>query len=303
MKRLYVIGNGFDLHHNLPTGLNNFRNYMKFNHPLEYQNLEYFFHRYDTHIGENNWNELETMLICTTELDSMLEDAIESSEKDMDRASFWNDIQYNVMRTERDLKLMKENLDNWIASINISAYKPKGYIHFESDDIFLTFNYTDTLQQLYDVLNAQVVHIHGSNSKEKVLGHNEKYHELRLNNITQEDFDNGIEEDWRIEEAKETLNHIPILFYKNSESIIKKNRAFFNKVSSCDEIVFMGWSLGLQDEVYMDEILSQIKSGSIIDVVYFNDNDKKRYQTFFDGYISNKYNVSYYTWETIGELF
>lgn len=305
MKRLYVIGNGFDLHHNLPTGLNNFRDYIKLNHPLEYQNLEYIFHRYDTHIGYNNWNELETMLICTTELDSMLEDAIESSEKDMDRASFWNDIQYNVMRIERDLKLLKENLDNWIVSINISDYKSKEYIHFESDDIFLTFNYTDTLQQLYDVLDAQVIHIHGSSVKEKVLGHNEKYYELRLSNITQEDFENGLEVDWRIEEAKKILNHIPILFYKNSESIIKKNRVFFDTISSCDEIVFMGWSLGLQDAVYMDEILSKIKDGAIINVVYYKDDDKalRNYQQFFERYICNKYKVSYYTWEMVSKLF
>lgn len=303
MKRLYVIGNGFDLYHNLPTGLNNFRDYMKLNHPSEYQNLEYIFHRYDTHIGDNNWNELETMLICTTELDSMLEDAIESSEKDMDRASFWNDIQYNVMSIERDLKSLKENLDGWIASINISAYNPKKYIHFGPDDIFLTFNYTDTLQQLYDVLDAQVLHIHGNNIQEKVLGHNEQFYELQLSNITQEDYENETEEDWRIEEAKEILNHIPILFYKNSESIIKSNRAFFDKVSLCDEFVFMGWSLGLQDEIYMDEILSKIKNESKINVVYFKDDDKKRYQTFFSKYNSNKYIVSYYTWKAISELF
>lgn len=265
---------------------------MKLSYSLEYQSLEYIFRRYDTHIGDNNWNELETMLICTTELDSMLEDAIESSEKDMDRASFWNDIQYNVMRIERDLKSLKENLNGWIASINISSCNPMKYIHFESDDIFLIFNYTDTLQYIM-FFDAQVLHIHGSNVQEKILGHNEQYCELRLNNITQETFKNGIEGDWRIEETKEILNHIPSMFYKNSKSIIERNRDFFDKISFCDEFVFMGWSLGLQDEIYMDEILSKIKKDSKIDVVYFKDDDKKRYQTFLSKYGNNEYNVSY----------
>lgn len=303
MKRLYVIGNGFDLHHNLPTGLNDFRDYIKLNHPLEYQNIHHFFYRYYGHIERDDWNELETLLSCTIQINAMLDDAIEYSERDMDRAPFWNDIQYSVMGIERDLKLLKESIDSWIASIDISAHKPKNYIHFESDAIFLTFNYTTTLQQLYNVLDTQVLHIHGSNTQEKVLGHNEQYYELQLSNITQEDVENGMEEDWRIEEAKEVLNRIPILFYKNSESIIKSNRAFFNNVSSCNEIVFMGWSLGLQDKIYMDAILSTIKKDSMINVVYYNDNDKQRYQSFFVKYNCNKYSVSYYTWETIGELF
>lgn len=303
MNRLFVIGNGFDLHHNLPTGLNNFRDYMKSKHPSEYQNIQRFFFRYYGYIERDNWNELETFLSCTIQIDAMLDDSIEYSEKDMDRASFWNDIQYNVMGFERDLKLLKACLDSWIASINISDYKPKKYIRFDSDDLFLTFNYTDTLQQLYGVLDDKVLHIHGRNVQEKVLGHNEEYYEFRLINITQVDFENGNDIDWRIEEAKEILNHIPLLFYKDSESIIRNNSTFFDKVSSCNEIVFMGWSLGLQDEVYMYEILSKIKDGSIINVVYYKDDDKKRYQEFFNKYIRNEYKVSYYTWETIDGLF
>lgn len=294
MKRLYVIGNGFDLHHNLPTGLNNFRDYMKSNHALQYQNIDYFFSRYVPHIKHNDWNELETMLICTTELDAILEDAIESVETDTDKASFWNDIQYSANSIKADLTIMKESLDNWIAGINISDYNPKKYIQFDPDAIFLTFNYTETLQKLYGVLDTQVLHIHGSNIQEKVLGHNESYSDLPPNIM---------EDDWRVEEAKEILNHIPALFYKNSESIIESNRIFFDKISDCDEIIFMGWSLGLQDEMYMDEILSKIKNDSKINVVYFKDDDKKRYQTFFAKYSSNKYSVSYYTWETVNKLF
>lgn len=306
MKRFYIIGNGFDLHHGLPTGLNDFRKYLKSHNPNCYKFINNIIADYNPSFDSNDWNRIEDELVCTTELDydHMLEEAIASAETDMDRASYWHDIPFNADYFNRDFPDFKRCFDSWIDSIDIRAVKRDASIHFGTADVFLTFNYTDTLQLLYGVSDSRILHIHGSKETEKVFGHNVYFEDpLPRSQLTQEDFDHGIEDDWRIEEAKMILNRIPALFYKNSAAIIEANQSFLYRISAYDEIVFMGWSLGAQDEIYMSKILSERKPDSKIRVVYHSADAavKARYENFLKRYQIQ--NVSYHTWDEVERLF
>lgn len=304
MKRLFVIGNGFDLHHGLPTSLNDFRKFMKRRFPEEYHNIMCFFEKYFTREDARNWNELETMLSYTRDIEEMLDKAIASSEPDIDKASYWNDIQYNASVSENELCALMDGLDRWIDSISASNVSPKSTIQFVSSDTFLNFNYTDSLQKLYGVEDKQIFHIHGSASTNKILGHNEPYDEFPLTNIslTPKDIEYGLEEDWRIEEAKEILNRIPAIFFKDSASIIQVHHNFFEKLKAYDHILFMGWSLGKQDEIYMDAIMPCIANETAICVVGYSTNALEVYKEYFErrGYSKNR--ASYYLWEEIDSI-
>lgn len=306
MKRFYIIGNGFDLHHGLPTGFNDFRKYLKREAPACFKFINDLITDYNSSFDSNNWNQIEDELVCTMELDydHMLEEAIASAETDMDRASYWNDIQLNADCFNRDLPDFKRRFDSWISSIDISAVKRDASICFDTADVFLNFNYTDTLQLLYGVSDSHILHIHGRRGTEKVFGHNVYVEDpLPMSHLTQEDYDHGIEDDWRIEEAKRIINRIPALFYKDSAAIIEANKSFLNYISEYDEITFMGWSLGAQDEIYMSKILSARKADSKIRVVYHKEDAavKARYESFLKRYQIQ--NASYDTWDAVDRLF
>lgn len=308
MNRLFVIGNGFDLHHKLNTGFNSFRKHLKENYPEYFEFINNLILEHNPSFNSDDWNHIEDELVCVTELDYdyMLDEAIASSETDMDKASYWNDIQFNAEYFNRDLPNFKKCFDSWIDNIDVKSHNADININFKKNDCFLNFNYTDTLQQLYGVDDLKVLHIHGKKGSEKVFGHNVYSEEpLPMSTLTQEDYDHGIEDDWRIEEAKAILNQIPVLFYKDSETLIADHQAFFDSISSYDEIVFMGWALGEQDEVYVNQLLAKARSNVKYSVVYYSEDPtvKITYQTFFESYNVKNENVNYYTWEDVSEIF
>ena len=308
MKRLFIIGNGFDLYHGLSTGLNDFNHFMKENYRESYDFINNLIIDHNPLFNSNEWNKIEDELVCVTELDyyHMLYEAINSSETDMDRASYWSDIQYNADYFNRDLPEFKKHFDEWINNMNIKNYTPDKNINFKSDDMFLNFNYTNTLQLLYGINDNKILHIHGEINSEKVFGHNVYIDEpLPMSTLTQEDFDHGIEDDWRIEEAKAILNSIPTLFYKDSKLLIENNRSFFNSISHYSEIIFMGWALGEQDEIYMNQIVSNSHKATKFKVVFYSKDltVKSKYQSFFNSYEIPENHIQFYTWEEIEKVF
>ena len=76
MKRLFIIGNGFDLHHNLPTGLNDFRKYMARCFPEDYRSIIRFFEKYFSDEVAREWNGLETMLSWTRDIEVILDEHV-----------------------------------------------------------------------------------------------------------------------------------------------------------------------------------------------------------------------------------
>lgn len=308
MSRLFVIGNGFDLHHKLNTGFNSFRKYLKEEYPGYFEFINSLILEHNPSFNSDDWNHIEDEMVCVTELDYnyMLDEAIESSETDMDKASYWNDIQFNAEYFNRDLLNFKKCFDGWIDKIEVKSHNADNDIYFKKNDCFLNFNYTDTLHQLYDVEDSKVLHIHGKKGSKKVFGHN-VYSDapLRMSTLTQEYYDHGIEDDWRIEEAKAILNQIPILFYKDSGTLIAEHQSFFDSISCYEEIIFMGWALGEQDEIYMNQILDKAKNNAKFYVLYYSADPtvKHTYQIFFKSHNVKNENVNYFIWEDVWEIF
>jgi hypothetical protein len=50
------------------------------------------------------------------------------------------------------------------------------------------------------------------------------------------------------------------IFYKNSEKIIVVNKKIFDK--SFDEIIVLGFSFGIQDEIYIKKLLEKNSSNN-----------------------------------------
>ena len=72
-----------------------------------------------------------------------------------------------------------------------------------------------------------------------------------------------------------------------------------------DEIIFMGWALGKQDEIYMNQILDKAKNNAKFCVVYYSADPtvKHTYQIFFKSHNVKNENVNYYTLEDVLVIF
>lgn len=163
-KRLFIIGNGFDLSHNLPTKFNpNFKEIAEKN-----EQISYFWDMYQSQ-KIDIWSDFENLLAKPdfNELEQIFEgyepDYLSDHESDRDAIITQVDLNGNLIQSlnefakQADQKLTKE-----IAiSSNIELFSP--------EDLFVNFNYTHTLQRVYDIQSDRVLHVHGEVGQDNLL--------------------------------------------------------------------------------------------------------------------------------------
>ncbi|HBS2030128.1 TPA: bacteriophage abortive infection AbiH family protein, partial [Klebsiella pneumoniae] len=261
--RLYIIGNGFDIRHGLPTRYKHFKSYVAKNDKELYDAIEEYIPAGD------EWNELESAL---GEIDYEL--ILQNSEmflvtyntEDWSDA-YHHDYQYEVDKITRMLSArLKEQFADWVKGINIAdAYNSEQYIPpIPRESLYFSFNYTNTLQQIYAVPDAQIMHIHGNCSYDEdlILGHSFRV-EKSLNPYI------GPDQDIRIAEAYDSIDKYFGNTFKPSEDIIKEENVFFSSLKNVDEVIVLGHSLAEVDGEYFAEINKSIpKSARWIVALY-----------------------------------
>lgn len=282
MTRLFVIGNGFDITHNLRTSFKEFKKYVE-NRINKSKNKEKEkLHRINIILNSaeasynceenilkdydsNEWNLFETILAYIGSLNE--------KEKYCKENFFRDDmLQENVLRDLQSL------FTQWINSIDENSTKRTSL--FKNDDLFLNFNYTKTLQKNYrfSVCNKNINHIHVLKSK-----CNKQYHYGHGENFIKE-----------IESPN--LNNTKVNFFglntkKDTENIIQNNKCFYEILQkrNIKEVFFWGFSLSDVDKPYIEKIFDDNK-GTIKRVYLckhqFESSDKVRFVNFL-----NKYNL------------
>ena len=147
---LYILGNGFDLAHELPTAYWDFRTYLKSAHP---EFLEAFEEHYDIYPSMSDeakkeylWNRFESNLANIDE-DSIIESGT-SIAMDLESGDVGiEDTLYSYFTNEYlYIQKLSVYLKEWVRTIRIRDCLPRtSKIKDNSDDLFLTFNYTATL--------------------------------------------------------------------------------------------------------------------------------------------------------------
>ncbi|WP_066074135.1 bacteriophage abortive infection AbiH family protein [Neobacillus soli] len=150
----------------------------------------------------------------------------------------------------------------WVDSINISSAEPKQ--DFKSligdGEQFLTFNYTDTLEEVYGIDESNICHIHGRQGAEIYFGHGETedYSEIYMQQHIGSE--NG-------------LSRIDRQLRKETEKALETNCDFFYNLEelNINKIYSYGFSFSMVDKIYLGEICSLINTEEVI--WYFNDYD------------------------------
>ncbi|MDC2867321.1 bacteriophage abortive infection AbiH family protein [Bacillus sp. BP-3] len=258
MSSLFIIGNGFDLDHKLPSSYEDFRKYLLRKYPNakgmspsymisstilpnggeEYDKEEVVSFLLDVISkaeGYGDWKDIESSLgkLDFEESFSQMSYLLDDDDDD-------NDVWKRVDRYESVARhfyhvtiKIKELFPNWIESISLTSVNPnmkfKKLIDKERDT-FLTFNYTRVLEEIYYAEN--VFHIHGEQGGEIVLGHGENF---------PEDYENSY---WGSEES---LLKIHMDLKKDTKSIIASSKSFFDGLCNIDKIYSYGFSFSKVD--------------------------------------------------------
>ena len=276
--RLYVIGNGFDRAHNLPTRYWDFRTYLAQHYPDFLSSFEENYDIYqgmtDEQKGKLLWNALETNLANIRE-DVIIEDAthiemgLESGDVEIEgtlRDYFEEQFDY--------IKKLEIYLKQWVRTIRIrDLNRFTSKLDNSNNDIFVTFNYTAVLETTYRINEENVIHIHGSlrdNADDPILGHGNSN---RIEDIKGRRNHAVIKADEKESSICYVLQDYYQTTYKNVSNYMHKlNRLVTKKF---DEVIVLGHSIAGVDLPYFKR-LDEITSKKLKWRVCYFDKDEKR---------------------------
>jgi hypothetical protein len=271
ISTLYIIGNGFDIHHGIRSNYSDFGKFLAA-HDKETFDLVGKYLAFD----DDFWSDFESRL-ADFDAASLIEDASDflvSYAADHWRESYNHDYQFEISRVVEALSVnMKARFADWIAQLSVpprSEIEDK-LVRLDPDATFINFNYTPSLGKLYGVADSHILHIHGSSkmaSDGLVLGHGWNPKEKgSLNKRT-----NFEETDTREIEGNYIVDEYFKATFKPTSDIILSNRSFFESLSSLERIFVMGHSLADVDLPYFREIIRNIHASNVIwKVSYYSD--------------------------------
>lgn len=298
--KLYVIGNGFDVHHGLDTRYTSFGLYLKKNYRETYELLLDYYGFADldpdcpTIMSDPLWSEFETSM-SPLDKDSVLEantDAMPSYSsddfRDRDRYTF-------LIEMERILGLLTTELykafEEFILAVQFPMFDHGRSVNIDRDAVYLTFNYTDTLSQYYAVPDENILFIHGkanTHAGELILGHGvapENFKEKPAeppSGLSDEDLERWMDYqseqyDYSFELGKDAINQYFSATFKGTDQVIKNNEAFFAKLGNIDEVYVLGHSLADVDLPYFKKLVQSVRPDAKWVVTFYDPDDEKKH--------------------------
>ncbi|MCC8036828.1 MAG: bacteriophage abortive infection AbiH family protein [Bacteroidales bacterium] len=300
IKHLYIIGNGFDIHHGVNSSFLNFRNWLEKAEPNIYSQL---CDLYEISTNENKakewWNDFENML-SEVDFNNYVENVVIENYPDLSKDDF-RDRDYHAAEYAASDELgaliyhVKRTFNAWIASLD-KAEDSKRIHLIRKDSLFITFNYTRTLEELYQIPDNQVLHIHGMvGDDELILGHGKNYAELKEDcemTLSQPpaDLDEEELEDWYsshydfvTQQTQEVAISQIASLQKDVQQIISDNRSIWDSLAEVEIIHVFGFSFSYIDMPYLSTIINHINTDKVKWVISaFSNRDREKIEAFMD---------------------
>ena len=259
--KLYILGNGFDIAHEFKTSYKDFRNYLinknrddiLYLFPDEdlWSNFEYNVCAIDHEVFKGLVKEYKEIS------EGICEEIFDDISREM--ATFLSEIDY---------------LSNHVYEI-------------EKDSLFFVFNYTHTLEMIYDVDPSRIYQPHGSIAeylhlnKKLILGHHKNDY------LTNKELESGKYFDYYY--AFNLYTEKPV------EKIIesKEMNDFLNiiEMNDIDEVIFYGFSYSIVDEDYIVKIKEKLNENTMFLLGYHSQNDKINAMNFVERLSINNYKI------------
>lgn len=204
----------------------------------------------------------------------------------------WRDLahhDYQMMIAE-ELKFAKDipvYLEEWILSLNTYRKRKISGDVISSNNVFLNFNYTDTLEISYGINRQKILYIHGKAREygQLIVGHGNR--EMIAATI-QQSFDTEEEQeayyeymmgiDVREQEAQEIVRSYFERTYKDVDKMMKYYQGFFWELKDIKSVYVLGHSLADVDLPYF-KIISDLLGPQVYwTVTYY----EEEYIDFFE---------------------
>lgn len=259
MATLHIIGNGFDLAHGILSTYMDFEKYAWSHSSHNSYYLEVLENCYSQKNKDGRlilWSDLEYAL-GNLDFQQAFSLGTEDIEKEED-----HEFRYQAQMEDapeymlRDMFTIFHKLfEDWVNSINIDLDPLTNILHFDSNGLFLSFNYTETLESIYNITRNNIRYLHGrrkSNDK-LIVGH--------CNNI---DGENYLPKDPAIYEYQAYRGIADVVNgeRKNVTDIILNNNDFWQQLFNIDKVVVYGHSLSDVDRPYFKQVANSIKQAS-----------------------------------------
>ena len=255
--KLYIIGNGFDLHHGLNTSYMHFRDYCRKCKPSMWTKLTEL---YGNSINEDKWWWQFEDMLSYVDYNSLVD-------SHNGQAIGGNKVE-NVLKNQLPIIF-----GNWILNIT-NKIQADSALNIDSNSLFFSFNYTLLLENVYHISHERIWHIHHSikDVDRIVLGHDADDRKLFLQYINEKSRYNsispGVIDNVRLNIAKGA---------KNVKGRISRHKYdIYTKYHNLKHIIAMGFSFNKIDMPYIKSIVNvnSIPDGIIWDIFYHIDSEK-----------------------------
>jgi hypothetical protein len=284
-QTLFIIGNGFDMFHGIPSGYSDFKEFVKETDNKLFQALEYYFD------ADSLWSDFEGTL-AYLDTDKIVDDAsqflVGYGAEDWSDA-YHHDYQYEVQQAIDVVTIqLQEEFTRWILGLQIPYTKE---ISLPESAQFINFNYTRTLEQIYNIPYNHILYIHNKAIDMEsvlILGHSRTPHveEQTPPKVIDNSEDNENDyydyyedmDDVRVTEGDKILDQYFIDTYKNTDTIINENLTFFSNLIDITKVFVLGHSMSEVDMKYFHKIKESVSSNAEWIVSYRNESqlDERR---------------------------
>lgn len=285
-KNLVIIGNGFDLAHNLKTKWSDFKDYLcQFNIEL----LDILEGCITTEIKNDLWSDFEKNLGKINRKEIYAEELFGFDMIKNDEDERRNHQMADRIRYIEDLIIdgTKRTLNNWILSIDVNVHPFKNIQRILKNAQVISFNYTSTLETSYDISPNNIVYLHGKavelsydtshdyfESKpvpKIVVGHGEKIEPIDIGTFADDMSDEIVLDEVQSEGHRDVLLELK----KDTVKYISRLNHILSSMDDYDNIYIIGHSLSDIDAPYFHNIASRIAAHTKIFVTYFKDGETK----------------------------
>ncbi|EPL8679509.1 bacteriophage abortive infection AbiH family protein [Klebsiella michiganensis] len=300
--KLYITGNGFDLHHGLDTSYFSFGIFLQLHHKQSYDNLVEF-------VGFTNlpkdklkldekehplWSEFERNL-AGLDSQSVL-DAFEDSLPNLGDPNFrdreWHTFEIEIQGVRKSLTdVLFKAFELFISQVKYPMLGIDKKLQISNDAFFINFNYTKTIEHYYGIRNNQILYIHGNASlpgEKLILGHGvdpknfEDEPVVPPTGLTYEELEQWRDEmgrnyNYAYESGKYELNRYFTNSFKNTDKVISENKAFLSQLNTVNEVIIVGHSLSEIDMPYFAAIKQHIQPDSTWTATWHNESDREKH--------------------------
>lgn len=276
IKELYLIGNGFDMHHCINSSYSQFKKWLEKRDPVVFNRL---FQVYELD-GGDLWSSLEENL-GNISIDAILDNYVYSpfliffKQADGSNGFFNLDdfsdgpIHEIGLTLHRLYFYLEQYFTEWALQLESPDYNQRVFLN-KANSYFINFNYTRTLEIAYAIPQKYIYYIHGCAdlNQQLIFGHNQTPETIKSN----WQFDSMDDDEKEL--LEEAINDMGTL-YKDVNSIIQNSHEIWKKISDVNTIHVLGLSLTNVDIPYLKHIKNIVNTDTKWEFNWYGIDDKQ----------------------------